>query len=225
MLGPRNLRTRRSREPQNEPGFGLALQGGPGQHGVKGSVRRLPQKQRWRLNAAIMKEDHPPIDSGQLDEYSRFAVGLILSRFPVWRSHVAFRRPDGYASPFADFELQSPSPAIARGLWVSTADEEVTVGLHTHHSHFTDYDNRFDPQHIIDALDYVQDIFDDRCVIVSWYIGDRLICTTSKDVTTQHPATPPRGGVTRKTVRSWRGTCDSDVESGFRLWLGRILGK
>jgi hypothetical protein len=53
------------------------------------------------------------------------------------------------------FELASPSAAIEHGLWLSTADQEVTVGLHTHHSHFTDYDNRFDLQHITDALDYV----------------------------------------------------------------------
>lgn len=172
-----------------------------------------------------MKEADPSTDPENLDKYSRFAVALILSRFPAWRSHMTFRRPDGYEYPFADFQLQSPSPAITHGLWVSTADEEVTVGLHTHHSHFTDYDDRFNQQHIIDALDYVQDILDDRCVIVSWYIGDRIACTMSQDVTTKHTATPPRPGVTRKTLRSWRGTCDRDVESGFRSWLRRVLAK
>ncbi len=109
-----------------------------------------------------MNEALPTTEFEQLDAYSRFAVGCILDRFPAWREHMVFRRPDGYEHAFADFELASPSPAIEQGLWVSTADEEITVGLHTHHSHFTDYDNRSNPQHITDALNHVQELLYER---------------------------------------------------------------
>ena len=167
----------------------------------------------------------PTTDLEQLDAYSRLAVGCVLDRFPTWREHMVFRRPDGYERAFADFELASPSPAIEQGLWVSTADEEITVGLHTHHSHFTDYDNRFNPQRITDALDHVQELLDERCAIASWYVGDRFAGSTSQKVPTEHPPFSMLSGVTRTTLRSWRGTFDSDAEPGMKSWLKRLFSK
>jgi len=159
----------------------------------------------------------------QLDKYSRFAVGRILERFPAWSEHMVFRRPDGYEHAFADFELACPSSAIEHDLWVSTADEEITVGLHTHHSHFTDYDNRSDPAHIGDALDHVLDLLDERTAIVSWYVGDRFAGSTSQDVAADRPTSSLLSGVTRTTLRSWRGTHDRDAEPGMKSWLKRIF--
>lgn len=159
-----------------------------------------------------MNEALPTTDREQLDEYSRFAVGRILDRFPAWREHMVFRRPDGYGHAFADFTLSCPSPAIEHGLCVSTADEEITVGLHTHHSHFTDYDNRSNPEHISDALDYVQELLDERTAIISWYTGDRFAGSTSQEVADERPVSSLLLGVTRTTLRSWRGTYDRDAE-------------
>ena len=172
-----------------------------------------------------MNEALPSTDLEQLDEYSRLAVGRILERFPAWRKHMVFRRPDGYEHAFADFALASPSPAIEHGLWVSTADEEITVGLHTHHSHFTDYDNHSNPAHIGHALDHVQELLDERSAIVSWYIGDRFAGSTSQDAAAEHPISSLLSGVTRTTLRSWRGTDDRDAEPGMKSWLKRIFSK
>ena len=125
---------------------------------------------------------------------------------------MAFCRPDGYEHAFADFALASPSPAIEHGLWVSTADEEITVGLHTHHSHFTDYDNCSNPKHINDALDHVQELLDERSAIVSWYVGDRFAGSISQEIAAECPVSSLLSGVTRSTFRSWRGTYDHDVD-------------
>ena len=172
-----------------------------------------------------VNETLPSTDLEQLDDYSRFAVGLILERFPAWREQMVFRRPDGYEHAYADFALVSPSPAIEHGLWVSTAAEEITVGLHTHHSHFTDYDNRSNPAHISDALDHVQELLDERTAIVSWYFGDRFAGSTSQDVAAERPTCSLLSRVTRTTLRSWRGTYDRDAEAGMKSWLKRIFSK
>jgi hypothetical protein len=94
---------------------------------------------------------------------------------------------------------------------VSTADEEITVGLHTHHSHFTDYDNHSQSEHIGYALDHVQKLLDERSVIVSWYIGHRFVGSTSQDVAAERRVTSLLRGITRTTLRSWRGTYDHDA--------------
>jgi hypothetical protein len=172
-----------------------------------------------------MNETLPTADFGQLDEYSRFAVSQILERFPAWRECLVFRRPEGYTHAFADFGFASPSPAIEHDLWVSTADDEITVGLHTHHSHFADYDDRANSGHIGHALDHVQDLLDERVAIASWYVGDRFAGSTSHEVSSDRPPAPLLSSVTRTSLRSWRGTYDRDSEPGMKTWLKRIFSK
>src|ERR1044072_4945803 len=79
-----------------------------------------------------------PLESG-LDAYSAVVVPLILTRFPEWESSAKLSPRTGCGGNVVGFNLPCPSPAAEYGLWVSTADEELSVGFHTHHTHFTDY--------------------------------------------------------------------------------------
>jgi len=91
--------------------------------------------------------------SSNLDAYSRFAISLILARFPEWEPFaVVGSRPDSVEGT-VEFNIPCPSPAVEMGLWVSTDDEELSVGFHTHHGHFTDYDPRCNPEQIEAGLD------------------------------------------------------------------------
>lgn len=163
---------------------------------------------------------HRPSVLDPFDEYSRFAVSRILARFPSWREYMLHRRPAGYAYAYADFELKSRSPATEQSLWVSTADYEITVGLHTHHSHFTHDEDRFNPAHIDAALDHVQDLLDERTVIVSGYVGDRFTGSTYRDVSAARQSSSLIVDVTRITLRSWLGTYDRDDELRTESGLG-----
>lgn len=118
---------------------------------------------------------------------------------------------DGCDRAFAEFELAAPSPAIEHGLWVSTANQELTVGIHTHHSHFTGYDDCFDPDPIYQALDYIQELLDEHRLIASWYVGDRFVGSTSYLITDGYPSLLSFESITRTTIRSWRGTHDNDI--------------
>jgi hypothetical protein len=77
--------------------------------------------------------------ANDLDAYSRLVVPLLFTRFPLWERFARFQpRPDGRGH-VVEVNVPCPSPAAEHGLWVSTADEELSVGFHTHHDHFTDY--------------------------------------------------------------------------------------
>jgi hypothetical protein len=159
----------------------------------------------------------------ELDDYSRFAVPLILARFPEWTRFAH----SSMETSAVEFEIPSPSPALESGLWLSTAGEELTIGFHTHHTHFTDYQNRFSPRPIEDGLNYVADILDEKLGVASWYSGDRLVCSVSVLLPCDEPLLGSHDdkGVApllnemysrsdRATLRSWFGRFDRDESPG-----------
>jgi hypothetical protein len=158
-----------------------------------------------------------------LDDYSRVVVPIILARFPEWEPHAKLTpRPDG-AGNVVDFNLPCPSPSAEAGLWVSTADEELSVGFHTHHRHFTDYEDRTHRAQIDAGLDYAADIVEDRVGVLSYYSGGKF--SGSRSVELPSPETLPKlyegmgliGKLEgffrdweRVTLRSWSGRFDRD---------------
>ncbi len=150
--------------------------------------------------------------ASNLDAYSRFAVPLILARFPDWEPFaVVQERPDG-AGGTVEFNVPCPSPAAEMGLWISTDQEELSVGFHTDHSHFTDYESRLNPEVIGVGIDQAAAYFEDRSGVVSWYQGVQLKGTTSTAL--PHPGPLPRIfsrlPLTHATLRSWSGRFDRD---------------
>jgi hypothetical protein len=154
--------------------------------------------------------------ANDLDSFSRFALPLILARFPEWKSFgVVQPRPDGGGAT-VEFNVPCPNPAAEMGLWVSTADEELSVGFHTHHSHFTDYETRLNPEVVEAGLEQAAVYLEDRCGVVSWYQKEQLVGTTSCELPLSGPL--PRMfsqfPVSRGTLRSWSGRFDREEPSG-----------
>lgn len=150
--------------------------------------------------------------ASNLDAYSRFAASLILARFPEWESFgVVQRRPDA-AGCTVEFNVPCPSLAAEMGLWMSTSDQELSVGFHTHHSHFTDYDTPLSREQIEAGLDQAAAYLADRCGVVSWYQGQRLVGTTTTKLPLLEslPRMFSHSPVTRGTLRSWSGLFDRD---------------
>jgi len=161
--------------------------------------------------------------ASDLDDYSRLAVPLILARFPAWEQFAKLSsRPDG-AGTVVDFNVPCPSPATEFGLWVSTAGEELSVGFHTHHNHFTDYQNRLNTRQIEVGLQHAADIIEERVGVVSWYRGGGF--AGSRSVELPHEGPLPKllqgigigeelpgifSGCDRATLRSWFGRFDRD---------------
>ena len=159
----------------------------------------------------------------RLDEYSQVAVPLILVRFPAWEQFAKISpRPDG-AGDVVEFNVPCPSPAAESGLWVSTADEEFSVGFHTHHRHFTDYEDRTDRAQIDAGLDYAADIVEERVGVLSYYSGGKFSGSRSVDLPPPEALPKLYEGMglvgklegffrdwERVTLRSWTGRFDRD---------------
>jgi hypothetical protein len=160
-----------------------------------------------------------------LDAYSKFAVPIILARFPDWQPFAKFAPWFDGSAHFVNFNVPSPNPAVEFGLWVSTADEELTVGFHTHHRHFTNYNNRTE-QGLIDAgLEYAADILEERIGVLSYYGGDRFCGSVSIEVPHSDPFPNLHAGIgttgkladlmhgwDRITLRTWTGRFDRDED-------------
>jgi hypothetical protein len=158
-----------------------------------------------------------------LDAYSQVAVPLILARFPEWEPFAKLApRPDG-AGNVVEFNIPCPSPAAEYGLWVSTADEELSVGFHTHHNHFTDYETRLNREQIAAGIQHASNIVEERVGVVSWYRSGGF--AGSRSVELPHPEPLPGlldglgalaelagrfSDCDRVTLRSWFGRFDRD---------------
>lgn len=163
----------------------------------------------------------PRLLDRDLDPYSRFAVRMILERFPTWEPFaVVTSQPDG-AGGAVEFVVPCPSPAVEYGLFVATFDEELTVGLHTHHVHFTNYEDRTDPCQITHGLEYAAALLEDRIGVLSWYRGGGFAGSTSIDLPRSQPLVDylrevggvtarPFAGCERVTLRTWSGRFDRE---------------
>lgn len=143
-----------------------------------------------------------------LDSYSEFAVGIILWRFPQWAE---------YAKPTkegaVEFEIPCPSTAVDSGLWISPENNKLTVGFHTDHCHFTDYESPQNLSVIHQGLDFVVEILKDRRGILSWYHGDQLVHTTTIQLPHSGPLPCLLSNCPRSTLRCWSGKFDKDEGS------------
>jgi hypothetical protein len=153
-----------------------------------------------------------------LDDYSRIAFSMILARFPAWQPFATFiAGPDG-STAVVEFQVPCPSGAVERGLLVATDGGELTVGFHTHHTHFGMFIEDDQLQQIKAGLDHAGDMFDERIGVVSWYCGGCFAGSSSLDL--PHPAPlprlreifPNRPDCDRITLRSWTGRFDRDED-------------
>ena len=157
------------------------------------------------------------------DAYTRFAAPLILARFPDWEDIANLMpRADGEGCAL-EFNLPCPSPDNARGLWVSTADDELTVGFHTHHRHYSNYEIPLNPEQVDVGIQFADDILEERVGVVSWYRTGEFAGSLSVEL--PHPGPllgsfdgfPPGfdvgdivSGLERATLRSWFGRFDRE---------------
>jgi hypothetical protein len=155
-----------------------------------------------------------------LDDYSRLAVPIILARFPDWETFATVEpSPDG-AGSVVEFNVPCPSPSAEHGLWVSTADEELSVGFHTYHCHFTDFSDRSDVARIEEGVAHAAHIVAERVGVVTWYRDGEWAGSSCVELPFPGPLRGLRSGgdplpdgfagCEWATLRSWLGRFDRD---------------
>ena len=163
-----------------------------------------------------------PMLMEELDDYSRVVTPLILAKFPDWESLAELSPPSAGERRYVTFSIPCPSRAVEHGLWVSTADGELTVGFHTHHVHFNDYSGGSGPVQIKAGLEYVSDLLGERLGVLSVYRVGRLAGSISLPLPSWGRLTELFSGTPesltaelfvrceRFTVRGWTGRFDRD---------------
>lgn len=138
----------------------------------------------------------------------RYELNPVLDLFPKWRAHLRIGTADD-GSTFEVLEVPAPvgSDAVS-GLFVSTADGEITVGFDVHHSQFDGWAGD------AGALAFIREVVTEHVAVVSWWSGERW-CGSAPLEAGRRPEVPSWAAavaVDRIRVRSWRGALNADVE-------------
>ena len=146
---------------------------------------------------------------GDMDDFSqRFSAWLRRHR-PEWAE---LAKPDATT---VEIEIPATGSRAIAPLWISSADDEITVGFDHTHSHFAAWDERQTEEDCFEqAAQFAEDLMIERLVVVSGL--DRGTWAGS---TTVRPDEDPLAAVAFAAgdtviVRSFRGTFDRDLPRG-----------
>ena len=99
-----------------------------------------------------------------LNPYAERVARRLAERFPEHADEMAV---DDEGDLW--LEIDCPSYSVEAGLWIGTWNEDVIVGFHTHHAHFSDWERSGTDDHIETAIDAARDVLAERLVVVSRY--------------------------------------------------------
>ncbi len=111
---------------------------------------------------------------------------------------------------FAVTELESPNEDVTADLWISTEEDEVTIGFDAMHDHFGRENYSSEEESFREAVSLARAFVDERVLVASWWIGEkwagsRLIEPGQKPEPSDRIA---KGS--RLRIRSWTGRFDHD---------------
>lgn len=150
-------------------------------------------------------------DMAVFNAYTTIVAERLIGEFPEWRELAVLDTRPGASPGALLLEVPCPSAAVQEGLWISTNGDEITVGFHTHHVHFADYEGLDSNAHIEGAVQYIQGLLADEFLVESWYC-EAAFCG-SATVRPDAPTALPDfiSGVMHMTRRSWSGARDAEM--------------
>lgn len=99
----------------------------------------------------------------QLDEYSMIFSKMLYSAFPEFEQYQQIREYSGLNEAYLIIEIPSPSNKD-NVLWISTCDEEITVGFDWYHTHFGYSET--DEEDFKIALEHIREIVEEKIAII-----------------------------------------------------------
>jgi hypothetical protein len=121
---------------------------------------------------------------------------------------------DRFGSEYVLVEVTPPPAAnVDEGLWIDTGNDEITVGFDGYHEHFDEWAGESSPFGTQSALEFVQQIVEERVAFLSLWHDDRRV--GDEVMNAGEPVEPPTSTDTddRIRVRSWRGTFNLDRDA------------
>lgn len=146
-----------------------------------------------------------------MDDFSGATAEQIFAAFPEWRTLARIEQADDGTSFLVIMVSPSPAAQVEHGLFISTANGEVTVGFDHYHSHFDEWVGDGDHFGVQAALEFVKQILDERIAVVSWWFNEEWRGSAQQEVSS--PPDVPDWSTTfnRIRVRSWNGTFNADT--------------
>lgn len=116
---------------------------------------------------------------------------------------------DGKPTGFLLGELPAPNARASTPLWITTEDDEITVGFDAFHTHFAAWDGpTSEEQSFAGAISLARDIIAERALVASWWLEEKW----SGSQLVEPGFTPERpqfvAGEAIPRVRSWSGVRD-----------------
>ena len=81
------------------------------------------------LAAQLLDRNKSMIDESKLNDYSGPIAAALFAAFPELRSHARIDPNERVDPGSLMIEFPRPAGAAAEGLWISTHDNEITVGF------------------------------------------------------------------------------------------------
>ncbi len=139
--------------------------------------------------------------------YSERFLAFLAREAPGWR---ALARADDEDAGAYMVEVESPNENASASLWISTQDEEITVGFDAFHSHFETWHFESEVVAFSEALALAKDIVTEKQVVASWWkdekwSGSQLIARGEE--VNRSERTPAD---TCLRIRSWTGKYDRE---------------
>ena len=156
------------------------------------------------------------LDEATLSAHSKTCLSLLLARFPQF---APFVQPSEYFDGCWTAEIPWPDNRWGQeGLRVQTwiteygnyRKEEFRVDLPNWHDHFADWDNTGTSDFVNEALDFVDDFFDERIVLAEKSNLSHVVSVQIVDFDYDPNAVGWEKGIERVRTNSWHGTCDND---------------
>lgn len=132
-------------------------------------------------------------------EFSRRFAEKLFSAFPAFRD-LAIVEGNSFV-----VEVTAPNPAARAPLFISTADEEVTVGFDAWHCHFDGMLEKDDEEIFASSIALVRDLLAERVAVLAWLDGDQWLGSSCAKV--DEVDAELQSGDTGYAI-TWRGTHD-----------------
>src|SRR5262249_39021867 len=134
----------------------------PGPAGAKTSTESSYERGQTDGNVSSNARRHAlatslAVNLESLDPYSKDVAEFLLSRHPEWTQYARCERQLGETYDYLLIDIPpDPNADLVGGLWMTSHNREVTVGLDYHHAHFDNDDQEVGMPECSYALRFVE---------------------------------------------------------------------
>ena len=139
--------------------------------------------------------------------YSERFLAFLAREASEWH---AAAKPDVEAAGAYLVEVESPNDNASASLWISTEDEEITVGFDAFHSHFETWHFDSEEKAFREALALARSIVAEKVLIASWWKDEKWSGSQLIELGEEVKRSDRTPADACLRIRSWTGKYDRE---------------